>query len=900
MYSEQNPGQLTALAIAIISGLATTASPVAHAADTVISTAQTATRTWTTENFIVTTAGSITASNSNLETAGIEATGPALGAFDNSGSVSGNTEFEYASHGMRISGSAAISELNNSGSIAGNSKSINSGSTTALGSGSGISMIDSASIGKLNNTGTITGNGIGAGATIEFGQGKGISNGDNATIDELNNSGTIEGYGTQGYGIFNTVNATINTLNNTAAGTIIGSDNGNGTSFGILNNATINTLNNTGSIIGRDGGKGTSVGIFNSSNLGELNNSGLITGVKYSIENLGTLGTVTNSGTIAGEIRNVSANDLIINGGSGSTFGVLTGNAPGYGVEATNIGLITNTASNVVFGPGNQLLNNHVNVGSTHSVTNLGTLQVNNPINITGNYSQDAAASLLIGVGSNAVTSGNINTDTGYGRLLVSGNATVASGSTVGLKQLGSYGFAQGQRYAVIQANDAGTNYNADTLKYAVAGYDATGATVVDGTQQALVVTVGAEQVVTPPVVTPPVVVPPVVTPPVITPPAAPINRATTYNAISTTDGLYRYKGLNPDLMNTYNAVAAIDSSAAANRAGAQLNPSATLSAATQSSMYAITQVQNIAGTHLGHLRGESSGVSTGEGPANSGLWGQAFGGTAHRDESDDVAGYRARYNGLVIGADGQVNDKWRAGGLFSYTQTSTDNNDDNKGSSADVDAYGLFAYASYSADPWYLDLSAGAVQHQFDTKRRIDFNGVSDTATASHDGMQYTAAAQAGYPIDLGDSMGNATLTPIAGMSYSTLRQDNYTEKGGAGTALFVDADNLYSLKSDLGAKLERNFDTDYGRLTPYARLTWQHEYRDSGLQSAANFIGDTSGVTRFISAGPDAVEDTGVLSLGLTLLNSDNLQVSARYTGEVGDGFNANTGDVQLRWDF
>ena len=85
-----------------------------------------------------------------------------------------------------------------------------------------------------------------------------------------------------------------------------------------------------------------------------------------------------------------------------------------------------------------------------------------------------------------------------------------------------------------------------------------------------------------------------------------------------------------------------------------------------------------------------------------------------------------------------------------------------------------------------------------------------------------------------------------------------------------------------------------------PSVQLTWRHEYHDNGLQSVANFAADTSGATSFSSPGAKAIADTGVLALGVTLLRSENLSVGAKYTLEAANGYTANTGDVQVRWQF
>jgi hypothetical protein len=79
--------------------------------------------------------------------------------------------------------------------------------------------------------------------------------------------------------------------------------------------------------------------------------------------------------------------------------------------------------------------------------------------------------------------------------------------------------------------------------------------------------------------------------------------------------------------MNLFNAAAALDSSASGNHAGAQLSPTATLTAATQASTASTVQVLNVTTAHVDGLRtaqtgNNGSGIATGESASGTGLWG--------------------------------------------------------------------------------------------------------------------------------------------------------------------------------------------------------------------------------------------------------------------------------------
>ncbi|MGZ5884040.1 MAG: autotransporter domain-containing protein [Burkholderiaceae bacterium] len=685
------------------------------------------------------------------------------------------------------------------------------------------------------------------------------------SVGTLTNSGTISA-GT-GYSGISNFGESITAINN--IGAIGGGD------YGISNvNGSIGTLTNSGTISGTNG-------IFNyNGTIGTLSNNGLITGSVAAVYNRssGLIGTLNNTGTIAGNVFNASTHNLTINGGAGSTFGTLTG--VGGGIGSGNIGTITNTAANLFFGSGNQLLNDNINVSSSHTVTNTAsTLQINNNIGITGNYVQNAGATLNIGVADNAITSTGTTSDTGYGRLTVSGSATIAAGSTVALKKLNSYAFAQGQRFVVLRATTA--TYNTGSLNYSATGFNGTiiGSSFVDGSYTDLLLTLNGVSG------------------------TSPNNLATNGNSVASLGGLYKYQGTDAGLLALFNPAAALGSSAAANSAGAQLSPAAVSSAADQVSFAAEQVVFNLATARVDGLRTAqatgNSGISTGDSIDNSALWGKVFGGKATEGLRDDVSGYHANYNGLLIGADTLVSDNWRAGGLFSYANTSVAIDGNNTGSSLHVNSYGLTGYASYSGDPWYVNLLAGAAQQQYRTVRAIGFSGFSGAANGSFNGMQYSTSVQAGYPLHVNAFIPGATLTPIASLSYSTLRQQGYVESGTP-AALNLAGARSNSLKSELGAKLERSFATSYGNLVPSVQVGWRHEYQDTRLQSAASFAADTTGSTSFTTQRATPVANTGVLTLGVTLMQSQKLNISANYSLEAANGYSSKTGGIQLRWRF
>lgn len=646
------------------------------------------------------------------------------------------------------------------------------------------------------------------------------------------------------------------------SGAGLGNDSINDTSASASNTINGNaSLTNSGTISGVD------YGAYLDSSANNISNSGTIRSQGKSLILSGGASTIANTGTLAGDIENTAAAALTISGASGSGSGVLTG-------YNNSIGTITSTGADVVLSSGNLLLNDHINAG-THTVNNSGSqLQINNRLDITGNYTQAAAAGLILGVASGATTNGN-SSDSGYGSLQVDGNTTLAAGTTISLKKLDSaYSFARGQRYVAISTSGT-TNYDPANLNYLASGFTVSGANVIDNGRTALVLSLGDA-----------------------------VNPATTSNAQSAFNGLINYGGANQRLLNVLNAALALGSTSEANKAGAQLSPAAGTVAANQAVSSATNKIVDVISAHVDGLRlaqaGSGSGIATGESAGHWAWWGQALAGSAQQSMRDNVSGFRASYSGLLMGLDRSVEERWRVGALTSYVSNSVVGRDDNAGSSSHVDSYGAMAYAGYTADRWYADASIGVIKHHYDTARVIDFTGFSSIAGGRFQGLQNIVSLEAGLPVRLDRMWSRTTLTPIGKISYSNLRQDAYTETGGNGAALRVDGVSANSLKSEVGFKLERMVDTAYGELSPAIQIGWRHEYRSNALRTISSFADDTTGTSTFVSSGATPLRDSGVLALSATLVNRQNLTITARYTMEAAPGYMAQTGDLRLRYQF
>lgn len=774
-------------------------------------------------------------------------------------------------------------------------------------------------VGTFNNNGTITNNN-------QYRSGNVVAVSASGMVNNLTNSGTIQAGLTNLYGASGIYNqGTINTLLN--EGEI------NGSSYGVYNAGAIDSLKNNGQITANN------TAIYSNNTVGTIVNNGLITGKNFALlVDSGTRNavTLTNTGTISGDIYSISDIPLVINGGT-TTQGTLNGLEGATG----NI-----TSSHVVFGTGSLLLNDNVNTATAiimsmasldidepvnvpngTVVNEAASLQVNNSITITGDYHQKAAATLISGVSDLTTANGDLLADTGYGRLNVSGNATVDAGSSINLLRTGStYKFAEGQRYVVIAAAGSDTHYNAGSLNYKAMGYtgEVKGSVYEEAESKALVLTLTTAPVIPEPQpepqpepkpeVTPPVVAPPDVTTPVVTEPnqPAPANPtpaqpgkrdwATIPSATAALGGLASYTGISsPQLLDLYNASLAVEGKSEANRAGEQLSTSQNLNASSAATV-ATSTAQAVVGAHIDAMRNPqasgTSGVATGDDYASNWIvWGQPFGGYARQDSSDRVSGYTAKFGGLIIGADRALGDDWRLGAAVNYSNTSVHGKDNLSGNTSTADNYGVIGYAGYTGDPWYLNLSAGLNRQNYSSVRRADFTGFSGAAHGKFNGQSVTLQTEFGYPFTL---PADVVLTPLAALTYGYQHVDGYNETGGNGMALDVGSTHAQSVVSDIGARIEKTFATDLGNLTPFAQVSWIHQYDNRQVSSHATYAADAIGETRFITKGASPVEDMAGLAIGSTLYDANELSFDARYDLQAGDRYQAHTFSLRLRKSF
>ena len=227
------------------------------------------------------------------------------------------------------------------------------------------------------------------------------------------------------------------------------------------------------------------------------------------------------------------------------------------------------------------------------------------------------------------------------------------------------------------------------------------------------------------------------------------------------------------------------------------------------------------------------------------------------RDATIREAGFDYDTQGITIGTDYFVNDKFIIGAAIGITTAEMDI--DNNGGGLDTDSTNLSLYGSFfQSEQLYINgfIDFGRSKHSssrninYTLKETqggccvVDLTGndvtVDQQANAKTDAKQRTLAVDMGYEF----YQGNFTYGPTLSFGYTKVDIDGFSESMsnpdaiGRGLGLRIDAQEIESIKSQLGFQLANSGSFGWGVLTQQVRFTWLHEYNDNSRIIRANYI--------------------------------------------------------------
>jgi outer membrane autotransporter protein len=229
--------------------------------------------------------------------------------------------------------------------------------------------------------------------------------------------------------------------------------------------------------------------------------------------------------------------------------------------------------------------------------------------------------------------------------------------------------------------------------------------------------------------------------------------------------------------------------------------------------------------------------------------------------------------NGLTAGFDYRKGDHWIFGGAAGYTRQDTRLPDGD--GSVDTSGWTLSAYSTYfTKDSWYADGVVTIGRNDYDLTRNIDYTvplagGGTSTIAQRAKANAGGDLLQAAFTVGRDFNRGALGIGPYAKLLYThvgfdAIEEDLLAGVPGEGLGLRVEARDLTSLASVLGAKFTYTHSTEWGVLMPHLQLEWEHEFRDDPQAIEARFLNDPTGTGMFVRGDPI---DTDYFRLGLGL---------------------------------
>jgi len=199
------------------------------------------------------------------------------------------------------------------------------------------------------------------------------------------------------------------------------------------------------------------------------------------------------------------------------------------------------------------------------------------------------------------------------------------------------------------------------------------------------------------------------------------------------------------------------------------------------------------------------------------GGWFRALGTFADLDSSASAPGFNSRAGGFMAGFDGPIAPNLRMGIAGGYGHTDLSTRDGERGS---LDTPRVAAYASTGIAGVSLDALAGYGYDVIHAQRPV--TAIGAVASSHHNGQEANAALQASMPF----AFGNVVVQPAAGVNYTHLFENTFTETGATGFNLTSPTHDSDSLRPFISASASQAFTTASGmRVTPEADISYSYE---------------------------------------------------------------------------
>ena len=280
-------------------------------------------------------------------------------------------------------------------------------------------------------------------------------------------------------------------------------------------------------------------------------------------------------------------------------------------------------------------------------------------------------------------------------------------------------------------------------------------------------------------------------------------------------------------------------------------------------------------------------------------LWGDAFGVFGRVDggaESEDV---KTRVYGFTVGADYRLPEGrllpeghgLRFGGAVDYGRAVPQGERGRTRTEANLVLVG--GHASWTRGPLYAGLVGRYGYMDAESRRRVVFGDIDDTAVGEFDGHEGGVFTELGARIDVGRGV---LVQPRVGFEWTRLSQSGFSESGAPGLDLDVGSASIDSLRPFVVANVAAQMTLrDRFGIEPELRLGWGMELGDLDRLIEASLDG-----AAFSSMGARTARHEALLGAGYTMRLTRGVALALDYDARLGEkhASHAIAASLHMQW--
>lgn len=268
----------------------------------------------------------------------------------------------------------------------------------------------------------------------------------------------------------------------------------------------------------------------------------------------------------------------------------------------------------------------------------------------------------------------------------------------------------------------------------------------------------------------------------------------------------------------------------------------------------------------------------TGDGRQELSLWIAGTVDFGHRNANGQQDGFRFTTNGVSMGADYRINDKFSVGVGTGYSRDRSDIGDN--GSKSVGQNVVATVYGSVRPTPnTFIDGLLGYGFLSFDSTRYVTGDG--SFATGQRSGSQAFIAVSGGYEFH----HDNLLWSPYGKLDLASTTLGQYTESAAGSNALTYFRQRVRASSGTLGMRAEGQYLSRAGMWTPRVRVEYRRQF--SGADEAGiSYADQTAAGPAYVIRSDDSFTGNWTAGIGARLLMSNGMALIVDYSSNLNVG--------------